>query len=309
MLNESEPLFSVDEIPTQGELPTEELIERLAQGYVRRKAHHEASRLRQVRVRLGGPIGIAGFGDPHLDDDGCAWPDLQRDVRICQETKGILCVGVGDNSNNWVGRLMKLYAHQEVTSSQAIQLIEWFMLSLPWLVEKKGNHDEWNTDKGDPVDAMHRLHKRLSIMEGGSTRLQINLPAGCAVRMHVRHNFPGNSQFNPAHGMVRQTLFDYRDHILMCGHLHTAGYIPIWHNDPRQLCHGMRLGTYKDFDKYADDGGFKEANWARSMLAIVNPDQAHDPVRYIKVFFDLEEGADVLAWMRNRFKRGKPTTP
>lgn len=299
------PPFTVDDLPHDGEPDAEELIALLAERHRKRKAHHDAARLRQVRVTMDGPIGIAFFGDPHVDDGGCAWGDLERDVGICRDTPGMLAVDVGDDSNNWVGRLAKLYAHQEVTSKQALKLVEWLMLSLPWLLRIKGNHDAWNTEKGDPADYIHRLFSQLGVLEESGARLEVHLPAGASFKMHVRHDFPGASQFNPAHSMVRETLFDHRDHILACGHRHTSGYMPIWHNDPRRLCHGFRVGTYKDFDHFAKEKGFREANWARSMCAVVDPAYAHDPVRFIKPFYDLEDASEYLTWRRSKWELGK----
>lgn len=297
--------FTIEGLPDDGEPTAEEMIATLAERHRRRQDHHEAAKLRQVRVHLGGPIGIGFFGDPHVDDGGCAWGDLESDVRICRDTEGMLAVDVGDNSNNWVGRLMRLYADQEITPKQSLKLIEWLMTSLPWLLWEDGNHDTWNTEKGDPTEVMHRLLKRVGLMNSGGTRMQLNLPAGVSFTMHVRHDFPGGSQFNPAHALVRETLFGYRDHILACGHRHSSGYIPVWHNDPRRLCHGLRLGTYKDFDKYAKDKGFQESNWARSMATVIDPDFAHDPVRYIRAFFSLEEAAEYLTWRREKWALGK----
>ena len=299
------PIFNIDPLPHDGEPSAEELIAALTAKHKSKSEHHEAAKLRQVHLNIDGPIAIAGFGDPHIDDPGCAWGDLERDVRICRDTPGILAVNIGDSTNNWVGRLMKLYADQEVTSKQALKLIEWLMTQLPWLVDKEGNHDLWNTEKGDPAEVIHRLMKLPGIREMGSTRMQINLPAGCHLFMHVRHDFPGGSQFNPAHALVRETLFGFRDHILMCGHRHSSGYIPVFHNDPKRLCHGFRLGTYKDFDHYAKEKGFQEQNWARSMGAVVNPDYADDPTRYIKPFFNLEEMAEYLTWRRGKWELGK----
>lgn len=301
----AKPAFTIDELPGDGEPTAEELISRLTERHRIKQAHHEAAKLRQVAVHLDGPIALAGFGDPHVDDSGCAWGDLERDVRICRETEGMLAYDVGDNSNNWVGRLMRLYADQEITPRQALTLIEWLMMALPWLHWEDGNHDGWNTEKGDPVAVMHRLTKRAGLMNTGGTRLQLHLPTGCSFTMHIRHDFPGASQFNPAHALVRETLFGFRDHILACGHRHTSGYIPVWHNDPRRLCHGLRLGTYKDFDKFAAEKGFQDGNWARSMAAVVDPEFAADPVRYIKVFFSLEEAAEYLTWRRGKWDLGK----
>lgn len=296
------PIFEFDELPDDGEPDAEELISLLAQRHAARKAHHDASKMRRVRLNVDGPYGLAFFGDPHVDDPGCAWGDLERDVRLCRDTPGVLAVDVGDDSNNWVGRLMRLYANQEVTSKQSLKLIEWLMTSLPWLLRIKGNHDDWNTDKGDVADYIHRLGASIGALETSGARLNLVSPNGAELNMHVRHDFPGGSQFNPAHALVRETLFGYRDHILACGHRHSAGYIPIWHNDPRRLCHGMRIGTYKDFDKYAKDKGFQDGNWARSMFAIVDPMMAHDPIRHIHPFYSLEEGCEVLSWKRSKFE-------
>lgn len=622
----NQPIFEVDGLPHDGEPSAEELIARLAQQHRVKQAHHHAAKLRTVRVLMDGPVAIAGFGDPHIDDPGCAWGDLERDVRICHDTPGIMAVNVGDSTNNWVGRLMRLYADQEVTSKQALKLIEWLMTALPWLLDKEGNHDchdletealtgrgwmkaddirdddlilsigpdgtavwtpiierirrantdqmvtiessvvslnvtpnhrvlhrkrlsgnqwsneleyvhadnlpcrfalpvsapssmaertlsdalialtgwfltdggvsngkvtfyqskdapdleaalagcgytprvttrqrdtseicgrplvkpplpsreyalnseqskdflrvaegkgvvpswvhglsdrqfevflnaviagdgswasngegnaavvhgteaflsslqaacvahgwgahlsvargkdyrlnvcrrrewqadrevvvtrsepspevwclrvphgnfmvrrngkahfsgnSWNTEKGDPAAVIHRLMKMPGIREMGSSRLRLALPSGAEVFMHVRHDFPGGSQFNPAHALVRETLFGFRDHILMCGHRHSTGYIPVFHNDPRRLCHGFRLGTYKDFDHYAAEKGFQDTNWARSMGAVINPDHADDPTRYIKPFFNLEEMAEYLTWRRQKWELGK----
>jgi hypothetical protein len=297
--------FTFDPLPEDDEPDAEALIAILSERHAKRKERHDAAKLRQVQINIDGPIGIAFFGDPHVDDPGCAWGDLENDVRICRETEGLLAVDVGDDSNNWVGRLMKLYADQEVTSKQSLKLIEWLMTSIPWLLRIKGNHDEWNGEKGDVADYIHRLAGSFGALESAGARLQLNMPSGASLRMHVRHDFPGGSQFNPAHALVRETLFGHRDHIMACGHRHTAGYIPVWHNDPRRLCHGFRVGAYKDFDKYAKDKGFQDGNWARSMAAVADPAFAHDPVRYIRPFFTLEEAAEYLTWKRAKHSVGR----
>jgi len=619
--------FEVSGLPHDGDPSAEELIQALKIRHQSRKALHDAAKLRQVQVNVEGPIAIAFFGDPHVDDPGCAWGDLERDVAICRDTEGVLAVDVGDDSNNWVGRLAKLYANQEVTSKQALVLIEWLMTQLPWLMRVVGNHDcidyetevltlrgwldnteikdddhvlsidengnavwteifevirrensepmvsiearglslnatpnhrvlhkgkinnskwtdrqfkyandlpgsfkiplaapsgredyplsddwialtgwfltdggvryssgtpyvtfyqskpspdldsaiaacgltpnvitrvrnithvcgkelkrpplpsreyridsvqsrkcmeifeskgtmpswvwrlsdrqftilleaiiagdgawasggtraaaihkdkafldslqaacvshgwrahlsvargkdwrlnvcekpelqvtrrksvkegapsdkvwclrvphgnfmirrdnkahftgnSWNTDKGDVGEYIHRITGALGIYDL-SARMQLNLPSGHHAKVHVRHDFPGGSQFNPAHAMVRETLFGHRDHIMACGHRHTTGYIPIWHNDPERLCHGFRLGTYKDMDHYAKEKGFQEGNWARSMAAVIDPEYAHDPVRYIRPCFSLEEMAEYLTWRRSKWSANR----
>lgn len=299
------PMFAVDSLPDDGELSADELIAALKAKDAKRREYDNAARLREVRIHTPGPIAVAFFGDPHVDDPGCAWSDLERDVKICRDTPGMMAVDVGDDSNNWVGRLMKLYADQEVTSKQALTLIEWLMTSLPWLLRIKGNHDEWNGEKGDVADYIHRLAGAYGVLQSAGQRMRLHLPAGHEVFLHVRHDFPGGSQFNPAHALVRETLFGFRDHIMACGHRHSSGYIPIFHNDPRRLCHGFRVGTYKDRDKFARDKHFQENNWARSMAAVIDPDYADDPARFIKPFYSLEDASEYLTWKRRKFEVGR----
>ncbi|MBV8593424.1 MAG: hypothetical protein JOZ27_03875, partial [Caulobacteraceae bacterium] len=150
------PGFSIDDLPWDGEPTADELIDHLTARHAQRRVHAEAAKLRTVRIHTEGPIGLAFFGDPHVDDPGCAWGDLKRDVELCRDTKGMFAVDVGDDSNNWVGRLQRLYANQDVTARQSLKLIEWLMTSLPWLYREKGNHDAWNTEKGDPADFIQR---------------------------------------------------------------------------------------------------------------------------------------------------------
>lgn len=284
------------------EMDARQLIALQRERYERRRSAAEARSLIPVRVRDSGPVGVAFFGDPHIDDDGCAIADLERDVALCQTTPGVMAVAVGDFRNNWVGRLQRLWAEQSHTRSESVILTEWLFRSLPWLVLQGGNHDSWNTDGGDVLDIIARDIP--GVYGGGSNRLELKLPAGASVRMHIRHDFPGQSQFNPAHALVRQTLFDYRDHILACGHRHQSGYQPIWHNDPEpRLCHAIRVASYKDDDHYAAEKGFKYEQWARSMLAVIDPDNAGSPSRFIHVFYDLGEGCEFLTWKRRRFGR------
>ena len=85
---EPKPLFTVDPLPNDGEPSAEELIEQLTRRHRDRATHHDAAKLRQVQVKMDGPVALAFFGDPHIDDPGCAWGDLERDVAICRDTPG-----------------------------------------------------------------------------------------------------------------------------------------------------------------------------------------------------------------------------
>jgi hypothetical protein len=297
--------FTFDELPDDGEPGAEELIGKLKARYAKRQAHEAAKRLIDVRVGIEGPVGIVFFGDPHVDSAGCDWIALERDVNICRDTPGILAVSVGDARDNWVGRLMALYANAETTAKQSLTLIEWLFTQIPWLLTIGGNHDKWHGEGGDAAEIMHRLRSLPGLYENDGARLRLNLPGGASFNMHVRHDFPGSSMFNGGHAFVRETLFGYRDHILACGHRHASAYIPIWHNDPERLCQGFRCGSYKSIDDFAKERHLKQENWAPSMGVVVHPDRAGDPVRFIERCFSAEEVAEKLTWARQRWELGK----
>jgi hypothetical protein len=299
--------FEFDDLPHDGEPDAETLIAHLKVRHQQRKAHDDAKRLMDVRINYDGPIGIVFFGDPHVDSSGTNWSALERDVEICRDTQGIFAISVGDARDNWVGRLMRLYANAETTAKQSLTLIEWLFTQLPWLLTLAGNHDRWGNEHGDAAEIIHRLRNSPGLYQNDGARLRLNLPAGCSFNMHVRHDFPGSSLFNGGHAFVRETLFGYRDHVLACGHRHSSAYIPIWHNDPVRLCQGFRCGSYKEIDSFQKEKHFKLENWAPSMGVVVNPDLAHDPVRFIERCFSAEEVADKLAWARMKWEQAKAT--
>ncbi len=51
--------FTFDALPDDGEPSAEDLIAALSVRHAKRKAFHDAAKLRQVRINLGGPIAIA----------------------------------------------------------------------------------------------------------------------------------------------------------------------------------------------------------------------------------------------------------
>lgn len=66
----------------------------------------------------------------------------------------------------------------------------------------------------------------------------------------------------------------------------------------------IRLGTYKEMDPYAEEGGFPDQNWAPSATCIINP-YATQAKNKVKTFWDATEAAEYLTWLRERWKLGK----
>ena len=115
--------FEMDELPDP-EAPVEEIIKQAIQTFTRRSKAAKARDWFNIKMKVDGPFAIASFGDPHLDDNGCNWPILLRDVEIVKNTEYMWGLGLGDYTNNWAGRLVRLYAEQEMTRSKALRVAE-----------------------------------------------------------------------------------------------------------------------------------------------------------------------------------------
>jgi hypothetical protein len=293
------PAFDIGELPS--ELPSAaELLQRRSKQFTRKRDAIDARHLIPVTVRMEGPIGICHFGDPHVDDDGTDIDLLQKHVDIVTKTDGLFAGNVGDYSNNWVGRLARLYGQQSLSAAEAWVLVEWLVRSLPWLYLVGGNHDLWS-GAGDPIQWMAK-QARVQYQANGM-RLGLTFPNKRVIRVNARHDFSGHSQWNTAHGPAKAAQMGWRDHILTCGHKHTSGYQVL--RDPASglLSHAIRVGSYKTFDRYAEEKGLPNQTFMTAPVTIIDPTEPDDSNRCITVIFDPEEGADYLTFKRKRWAK------
>lgn len=276
--------------------PIEELLERKKQQYSRNKASHDFQKLIPITVRDRGPVVIAAIGDPHVDDDGCDIDRLLSDMEIIAATPGMHALHLGDITNNWVGRLGRLYAHQSTTAADGIRIAEHIFKMAPPLAVVGGNHDLWN----EGMSWLQFCVKQAGcdILQSHGVRLQLNFPEGSPVRIHARHDFPGHSQYNPTHGLAKEHLFGLRDHINLAGHKHIDSIAAV--PSPEGFVHWMaRVSGYKLHDDYAKQGNFKEMKMAPALGLMIDP-TARQPAELVKPFWDLAEAADYLAFKRRR---------
>jgi hypothetical protein len=139
-LNKQDPGFEVPELPSPNMSP-EELWESRKAHYNRVDAAYTARKLIPVKVKLKGPIGILHFGDPHTDGD-TDLAELEAHARIVRNTDGMFAGNIGDQQNNWVGRLQRLYGEQSTSARESWILTEHFLgMVKDWLYLVGGNHD------------------------------------------------------------------------------------------------------------------------------------------------------------------------
>jgi hypothetical protein len=288
--------FHVDPLPDE-DLSTLDLLTHRKRQFAKRTEAREAKRIIPIKIGIDGPIGIAHFGDPHIDDDGTNIVALERHVQIVNQTEGLFAGNAGDTTNNWPGRLARLYGEQSTSAKQAWQLAEWLFTSMHWLYAVGGNHDCFS-GAGDPLKWIARQANVMYQAHG--LRMELQFPNGKRVRVNARHDFRGSSIYNTAHGVMKAAKFGWRDHILTCGHTHVSGYGLEKCPSTRLVSHCLRIASYKTYDKYADAEGFMDQNVFVCPVTIIDPQyEDHDP-RLITTIFDPEEAAGYLTWKRQR---------
>lgn len=288
--------FETPELPSESRTIDELRSDRLKESQ-RVSAAWKARNLIPIQIKKKGPIGILHFGDPHLDDPGCDWQAIENHVDLINSTDGLFAVNVGDTTNNWVGRLARLYAVQQTTTSEAWTLAEWFFNACPWLYVIGGNHDAWAGD-ADPLKWIARQSSAL--YESSEARIELALPTGQKVRINARHDFAGHSMWNAAHGVSKSQIMGVRDHISICGHKHVSAYNI--NKDPSTgiTMHAIQVASYKLFDRYAKERGFRDQTLSPCAVTTINTDLPETSPDFIKVFWDAEAGADYLTFLRSR---------
>ena len=285
--------FTHTPVPTT-EIPVTDLIAHRKKQFDQLRIGKEARRLIPVKVNLHGPIGILTFGDPHLDDDGTDLGLVEEHVRLIGATEGLFGANIGDTTNNWMGRLARLYAEQSTSTKQAWQIAEWFIRAVDWLYFLSGNHDAWS-GPGDPI----KWILNSGVPNESGVRLNLQFPNKKEVRINARHTFPGHSMWNTTHGPSKAAQMGWRDHILIAGHTHVSGYQILKDPMTGMLSHAIRVGSYKTYDRYAEQLGLPDQCISPAVVTVIDP-AARTETGLITVFHDVEEGAAFLTWKRQR---------
>jgi transposase-like protein len=280
------------------EEPLADLIRRRRETASRVIEADDARKLIPIKLTMPGPIGLFCMGDPHLDNDGCDFPRLEADLMSIAGEPRVLALSIGDVTDNWTGRLERLYAASSVKAADGWRLAEW-LFSYPginWLGSVAGNHDKWSGHR-DPLKWITKA--RVALHEDDVLRLALNHPNGQSTRIHARHDFKGSSIYSDMHGLKRESLMGWRDHLLVAGHRH-LGEDGAFINPDGFVTQLLRLCGYKRADSYAVAGQFKAKPMHPSALVIINPDRAEAERGRVWVAPSVEEGVDWLNFQSRR---------
>lgn len=264
------------------------LIDQRVKAY-QRKAEQAAPKL--YRIARPGAFAVCHLGDPHLDDDGCDWPELIRTIKTIRKTPGMTAGNIGDTTNNWVGRLQALYAHQTTTEGQAFELARWLLEAVEWDYLVLGNHDRWN--QGTTIIRLLAERAKVHAVEDHEVRIEY----ADGVRLCARHTFKGSSMWNPLHGSLRRAKMRPWGDLLVSGHHHEFAH----HTEELEgkIVHLLKLRGFKRFDAYAQEHDFADGEYGCSITTVHRPAAPH-PGSRLTVWHDVEEAAAYLEWARRR---------
>lgn len=284
------------ELPAD-DIPVEKIIDIMKERFVHRQENHEAKKWMCFNVLANEPIGLNTFGDPHVDDDGCNWPQLLRDIEICRTTPGMFGMNIGDTHNNWVGRLMKEWSNQSTSRSDAFKIIDWFFkdAGINWLIMLLGNHDEWNFGS----ETMKQICKNVCHMQDWRAQFKLKFPNGREVLIDAAHDHAGHSQWNNLHAQQKASVMGGIAHLYIAGHRHQWALAQHECPNTNRIYWLARARGYKQIDSYGEKLGYGVQKHGASITTIINP-QAKDERSLLKCFSDLEEGAEYLTWLRKR---------
>jgi hypothetical protein len=252
---------------------------------------------RPVKLAETKPFMVMMFGDIHGDDPACNWPQLVRDIEICRND-GVYGVHLGDVTNNWVGRLTRLFAKHNVSQDEARRRVRWLLhdAGVHWLWWLVGNHDEWN-EGGTILDLLAEMAPRPVIMADWEGTFDIQA-AGQSWKVHAAHNFKGNSEWNILHGPTKAARRTSLADLYVCGHLHNWGTGSFEIPGHNRVVHMLRARGYKWDDSHAIVNGFEQTVSGAAIACIFNP-AATTAAGRILTFEDPQTALAVLQALRN----------
>ena len=282
--------YSIAPLPSP-DLPIEEIIAHREKAFEAQQEYNDAVEWLPINMTSNKPIMLCPVGDPHLDDDGCNWPVLKRDIETFK-SPGVFCVNVGDTINNWAGRLVGKYADQETSLKTAVRLGRWFVDQAKWLVWIRGNHDLWTPEGAIDVKAREVTH-----VADWEAKFKLFFPNGQKFLFDVAHHFKGSSIYNRLHGGLKKAKFSGAvADFYISGHTHEWGIITDEHDDSHKIVNVIKVRGYKFHDEYAIKNGFGEQQYGSSVGIVIDPTKTG--AERVSVFPSIQAGNEYLQYLR-----------
>lgn len=291
------PTFPDDDISA------EEILDHMAARFGKKKAAADARKWFSIAMKDTAPTALVWFGDPHLGSNGCNIPLLRRDVAIVRDTPGMFGANIGDTVDNWEGRLIRLYAENDVSRSTERKLARWFLKEsgVRWLLWLHGNHDTMHSAFSTYLESIGAASVP---MIDWRAQFKVTFPNGAEFRVDAAHNHKGHSMWHELHGQLKAAVFEEDADVFVSGHHHC------WAHMKRELPDGrvvdlLRARGYKFLDSFAGRHQFPEQQLGASIVTIFDP-LTDSPAERVRVFPCVTTGARHLTWLRQEYAARAP---
>jgi hypothetical protein len=285
------------------ELPAEKILEHHAAAFRKRAAAAKSRKWFTINANETRPIAFNWFGDPHLGANGCNVDLLMRDVALVAKTPGMFGANIGDTVDNWSGKLVKLYAENDVSRKTERKLARWFLKEsgVRWAVWLEGNHDLMD---GEFSTHLRTLNAKQVPMMDWRAQFVLQFPNGKKFKIDAAHNHKGHSMWNELHGQERASVLEEDADLFIAGHHHT------WAYKVKELADGRvvtlaRVRGYKFIDSHAERWQFPTQQQGASGVTIFDP-ITDSPTERIRFYADVQAGVDKLTYLRAKYSaKGK----
>lgn len=246
-----------------------------------------------------GPFMLIALGDEHLDNPGTDLDLWEHWIGYLDRAKHRTGISMGDVLDNWLKPLAHLYATAETTAPEGWILLNHYLDQIgPHLdLSVGGNHDKWSgsSDVLAMVMEKHGVQHR-----NDSLRATYRTKGGREITVHIRHTWPGRSQWNEVHGIKKAARMGVRDTILIGGHTHVSGEST--ERDPvtGKITFCYQVASFKLVDDYADTLGLMDRHISPAVALVIDPRRDDSDPELVKHFYDPEPAADYLAFLRRK---------
>lgn len=276
------------------DIPVDDIVDQLHQRFKKRKKYREAKKWSPIHMNTDEPIGLLWLGDPHIDDNHCDWDALRAHLDIINNYDGVYGCSLGDQQNNWVGRLGRLYGEQDTSHKTAWKLVEWLIQEMNPMILIGGNHDMWS-GAGDPLKWIAEEH---TVFENWEARIALKFPNKRECKIFVAHDMAGHSQWNPLHAQTKTAKFRSHAHLYISGHKHNWALGQIELVEEERTAWLARARGYKYHDTYAFVKGFEQQKFGQAIMQVIDPTNPSE-VSWVQCFADPQEGAEYLQYRRS----------
>lgn len=293
----------IDELPP-AMMTDEELFEFRVEQTTCNIEREDAKNWRKVHLDTDLPIGLAIFGDPHLDNKNANLLRFKHHLEIVAGASNrVYCVNIGDVLDNWKGNeklAQKKCDDNGLSYEDGLRMVNYVLnqSGVNWLVWLHGNHEAWN-QLTRIVELMGK-NKPSTIFEYWEAKIVLSFSNSVTYRLWARHNFKGTSQWSKIIGLNKAARLLEEADLYCAGHTHEFGYGQEYIAERNLFPTTLRVRGYKTHDDYAKTHGFANGNDGEMAFIVIDP-LVVNPNHRTTVFADPQKGLMYLDMLRQHY--------